>query len=294
MKEMKKDSEQMQSHESVMESETIQKNGASLKSRTSRRNMKLFTLLIFIMLFGFRAMAQDVIVLKSGDEIKSLVQEIGTEYVKYKKFDNQTGPVYNVAISEIFMIKYADGSKDVFNEPVKETKAEQSVQPTKEEVKHEVQKQDESANLSVVGRKIFLNGKAIKHEQVKEILTSNDLLTNAGASDLYNSGHSLRQVAILPACVGFASGVYAFVLLFKGRPTGDPSAAASYDTTTWTCCGVGAGFCIFGCVLMYVGDNKMKEAINIYNNSIHSKHSSDVSLNFGVTRSGGLGFTLDF
>jgi hypothetical protein len=42
--------------------------------------------------------------LKSGDEIKSLVQEVDAEYVKYKKFDNQAGPIYNVAVSQIFMI----------------------------------------------------------------------------------------------------------------------------------------------------------------------------------------------
>ncbi|MCL2651493.1 MAG: hypothetical protein FWD60_10780 [Candidatus Azobacteroides sp.] len=64
---------------------------------------------------GAKAVVPDVIILKNGDEVKSIVQEVGTEYVKYKKFDNQTGPVYNMAISEIFMIRYANGSKDVFN-----------------------------------------------------------------------------------------------------------------------------------------------------------------------------------
>ena len=95
---------------------------------------KSFTLLTFITLFGFSAMAQDVIVLKNGDEIKSLVQEIGTEYIKYKKFDNQAGPIYNVAITQIFMIKYENGTKDVFNEAPKppEPKSEQP-KPTYQE-----------------------------------------------------------------------------------------------------------------------------------------------------------------
>ena len=82
-------------------------------------NFKLFTLLALFWLFGISAMAQDVIVLKNGDEIKSLVQEIGTEYVKYKRFDNQTGPIYNMAKTEIFMIKYENGTKDVFSEEAK-------------------------------------------------------------------------------------------------------------------------------------------------------------------------------
>ena len=33
--------------------------------------------------------AQDIIILKNGNEIQSVVQEVGTEEVKYKRFDNQ-------------------------------------------------------------------------------------------------------------------------------------------------------------------------------------------------------------
>lgn len=103
-------------------------------------NFKLLTLIALISLFGFSAMAQDIIVLKNGDEIKSLVQEIGTEYVKYKKFDNQTGPIYNMAKTEIFMIKYENDTKDMFNEITKppEPKTEQPKQEYQEEAVKEV------------------------------------------------------------------------------------------------------------------------------------------------------------
>jgi hypothetical protein len=58
--------------------------------------------------------AQDIILKRTGDEIKAKVAEISTEYVKYKKFENPTGPVHNISVAEIFMIKYEDGSRDVF------------------------------------------------------------------------------------------------------------------------------------------------------------------------------------
>ncbi|GHT58889.1 hypothetical protein FACS18945_5060 [Bacteroidia bacterium] len=75
------------------------------------------------------AFAQDVITLKSGNEIQALVQEIGIDEVKYKKYDNQEGPSYTLKKSEIFMIKYANGSKDVFaNEPAPAKKTEQKKQ----------------------------------------------------------------------------------------------------------------------------------------------------------------------
>jgi len=54
--------------------------------------------------------------MKNGNEIQAVVQEVGVEVVKYKKYDNPDGPIYIKIKSEIFMIKYENGSKDVFSE----------------------------------------------------------------------------------------------------------------------------------------------------------------------------------
>ena len=64
-------------------------------------NFKLFTLLALFSLFGLSAMAQDVIVLKNGDEIKSLVQEVAPEHILYKKWENQAGPNYYLKKNEV-------------------------------------------------------------------------------------------------------------------------------------------------------------------------------------------------
>jgi len=58
--------------------------------------------------------AVDIIILKNQEGIQAIVSKIGTNEVEYKKFDNQSGPVYTLKKSEIFMIKYANGSKEVF------------------------------------------------------------------------------------------------------------------------------------------------------------------------------------
>lgn len=60
--------------------------------------------------------AQDLLVYKNGDEQKVKVLEINTGDVKYKKWDNQQGPTYTVLKSELFMVKYQNGSKDVFKD----------------------------------------------------------------------------------------------------------------------------------------------------------------------------------
>jgi hypothetical protein len=78
-------------------------------------------------------LAQDIITLKNGDEIKAKVQEIGLSDVKYKKFENANGPTYTLLKTEIFMIKYENGEKDVFTtqtQPVQEKQASPLVSPT--------------------------------------------------------------------------------------------------------------------------------------------------------------------
>jgi hypothetical protein len=73
-----------------------------------------FTLVLF---FIFTSLyAQDNIILRNGDEVKGKVLEITDEYVKFKPADNPDGPVYSYKKSEIFMIKYENGKKELFNE----------------------------------------------------------------------------------------------------------------------------------------------------------------------------------
>ena len=72
--------------------------------------------------------AQDVITLKTGEEIKAKVEEISSSGVKYKRFDNLNCPTIVIEKAKVFAINYENGTKDVFNvveEPtVKEGKKE--------------------------------------------------------------------------------------------------------------------------------------------------------------------------
>lgn len=63
----------------------------------------------------------DEIIFKDGRELKGKVTEITQTEIKYRKCDMPDGPVYVVKKTEVFMIRYANGSKDVFKE--EETKA---------------------------------------------------------------------------------------------------------------------------------------------------------------------------
>lgn len=60
--------------------------------------------------------AQDIIVKNDRTEIKSRVLEITESQVKYKKWQFQDGPLYNLPKSEIFMIMYANGQRELIKQ----------------------------------------------------------------------------------------------------------------------------------------------------------------------------------
>jgi hypothetical protein len=82
--------------------------------------MKILVKLIFvtaIVLFTNNIIiAQDIIVLRNGDELKAKVLEIRQTDISYKNWTNIDGPTYTKNKAEIFMIKYSNGSKDVFEQ----------------------------------------------------------------------------------------------------------------------------------------------------------------------------------
>jgi hypothetical protein len=78
-------------------------------------SLRLVLISSLLMVLNFKASAQDVIVKKSGEEINAKVEQVSDTEIKYRKADNPSGPVYSVSKSEVFMIKYANGTKDVFS-----------------------------------------------------------------------------------------------------------------------------------------------------------------------------------
>lgn len=75
--------------------------------------MKRILFLAAFMLLSMAAWAQDIIVKKNGEEIRAKVEEVGERSIRYRKFTNLTGPVYSISRSEVFVIRYESGAKDI-------------------------------------------------------------------------------------------------------------------------------------------------------------------------------------
>ena len=73
------------------------------------------TLLLFCLLAltGSVAGAQDLLTKRNGDEVAVRVVEITPSEVKYRRTDNPDGPLISVWRSDVFMIRYANGTKEV-------------------------------------------------------------------------------------------------------------------------------------------------------------------------------------
>ena len=77
-----------------------------------------YLLIIALCIISISTNAQDLITKKDGTDISAKVLEITILEVKYKKFDNLSGPIFTMLKSDVLMIKYENGTNDVFNETV--------------------------------------------------------------------------------------------------------------------------------------------------------------------------------
>ena len=88
---------------------------------------------IVLMISAFLVEAQDIILKRDGKEIQCLVVDISPGVVKYRKFEQQQGPVYSIAVEQVNKIFYESGKIITFEHIDKETRAQDTVSIQKPE-----------------------------------------------------------------------------------------------------------------------------------------------------------------
>lgn len=71
-------------------------------------------------MFVLPSLSQDVIYKKDQIEIKCKVLELTPETIKFRNFDQPSGPVRNISNNDVFMIIYEDGTKEMIKGENKE------------------------------------------------------------------------------------------------------------------------------------------------------------------------------
>jgi hypothetical protein len=274
------------------------KNEINIENMMNSKSLvkKTFLLFVAFCISAASVFAQDVITLKNGEDIEALVQEIGEVDVKYKKFDNPNGPNYTLKKAEIFMIRYANGSKDVFVDnttpppvSVESTKPSTvSAQTTQGQPTTQSQAllQNETPIVALSNGRVGDGyGSKISSTKVRELLS-----VNPAALATYNRGLSQRRKSNGLAIPGFVFAGAGIILMFTAENAANSDAMY---LASLGCMTASLPFLISSTILTYSGNRKVISAVDMYNNSIH-KRSQNISLNLGITRSGGIGLALNF
>ena len=83
--------------------------------------MKTYCTLLSFLLCALVAQAQDIIVTVTGEEIHAKVEEITLTHLLYRLPDSASASPLSIPKAEVFMVKYANGEKEVLaQEPAEE------------------------------------------------------------------------------------------------------------------------------------------------------------------------------
>jgi hypothetical protein len=227
---------------------------------------KLIVIPVFLLGILNLVSAQDIIIFKNGEEIKAKVTEVESIEIKYLKFDNQIGPVYTVNKADVFMIKYENGTKDVFDYKPVTT----AISPTQNESKT---LQSGNEELSYFRGKVMKGKQQLKPYEVKATMNN-----NYNALRRYKGGRAFNTLGIIFTVVGCIDITTGIINTFQANDALNNFLAGGLE--------IGVGL-----IFNSVSKNKTLSSVVIYNSGL-KKHQS-TSLNLGITHSG-LGLCLNF
>jgi len=230
----------------------------------SIRKPLLFAALIIICCSN-ALQAQDIIMLRTGDEIQAKVLEIGDRVIRYTEFGNQDSTTYDIQKSDVFLIKYEDGAKDVFLTNSTEGLYVSSKPPL------------------TYDNGVWQDGTKIRPAQVREMMSEND-----EALQEYKHGRGafvVGQIIAYPCAFLLGWDLGARLL---GWDLG-----ARYGKGNDVCLVIGLAGTAVGIIMALTGESQMRKSVSLYNASL-MHGTTTYSLNFGITGSGGVGFTLNF
>lgn len=233
---------------------------------------KSLLLLAFFAIASF-VWADDTIYLKNGDEIKAKVSKIATNTIEYKKVTNLEGPTYELLKSEILMVIYESGEKEIFlNQPTYNAG---------------ISSYGNGYNFGLVeydnDKLISYNGNAISKDQYKEIAKKNCRL----AYDQFVKGQQLKTAGTVCLSVGtpiLATGII-LTSIFSHYQYGLFMTGASFIA-------IGGSTMIAGIPLYCIGKDYKHKSYGTFNQQ--SKGNTYASeLQFRINNNG-VGFALQF
>lgn len=189
--------------------------------------MKTITLAILFTLINSIIYAQDRLVKKDKTEFKIKVVEITDSEIKYKKFDNLNGPLYNIKKNEVAVIVYENGKVETFDEVKPEAKkvVPASATPQTEATKNNgTVGPEKPVNIenSFIIRKVTING---KEKTAREGFTTHTINVNAPLSGFPAIFNSINMAIVPDILAGLGFSFYSDNSTASATSTGFSIAA---------------------------------------------------------------------
>lgn len=230
--------------------------------------MKRIIILVLGCVFALNTYAQDTLILKNRKEILSKVVEITNSQVSYKSWSNIDGPIYKINKKDLSIIKYQNGSKEIFEENF--SNLQNASIPNN--------------NLSKIETETsFWRGRT--YWQENKMLTSKELeaILRGANKDVEQSLQKYK----------FNSGMgKGFIILGGGLAISSLLLQDKAETSDNLLL-MGAGFGVTGFILMAIGNKRIKTAVSLYNQSLKQASLNNFDLKFGLSQNG-IGLSLTF
>lgn len=248
--------------------------------------MKSFNLVLILMCLNFVVKAQDTLTLKSGAKIPAKVLEVNPTSVKYKHFNNITGPDYVEDKANILTIKYGNGSVDSFKVETTTTPIVSSGQPTVTigKITEPSKKANASFNKIIqVDNKYYFatenNDRLPRAIGISKIMrTARSLCVQKPSPALEESIKRTRQCKIRQTVfgitgaplmlVGFISSVSALYVISGGYSTTDSNGATAFGVLGGTFLATGITFEIISGINNNKKKKHLKETVDLYNQNL--------------------------
>jgi hypothetical protein len=152
-----------------------------------------FSIFLIFIISSIALQAQDIITLNNAEEIIAKVDQIGLDEVTYRKYNNLNGPIYKIKKSSIFMIKYENGIKEVFNKPGEITQTK-TISP------------NPSPQLTFSNGKFLLNNNRLNYNDVGNLMAAsknaNAYETFSIANEQYKASKPTRVIGLIVGIIG--------------------------------------------------------------------------------------------
>jgi hypothetical protein len=254
--------------------------------------MKKYFVFAVFMLFAVTCFSQDYIYLKTGEVLEVTVLEEGALTVRYRYFDDTSKKMYFAEKSDIYKIVYPDGKEVTYNKSErKEDVFADDVVPEPGASRSHIQSQEKAIlyePYNFIGFKIYdSDGVQLSKYEVRSLMRNVPM-----ALGQYNSGYSFRAIGLVLNGIAAVSGVMGIYQIIKSYDDGEVDINLQESGLYW--CAAMLLSAIPMLIFYKVGSNKINKSVDTYNREIKQRQTTDVSLNFGITQSGGIGFTLNF